>query len=149
MKFLATGLSLRHRFLPPPPVVVAAAPPPPPPTPAPAKKKIVLRGVNFDFDKADIRPDAEPILDEAVRTLQEEGAISIVVEGHTDSIGTEEYNQGLSVRRAAAVRAYLAGKGIDASRMSVEGLGETKPVASNDTSSGRAQNRRVELSVQP
>jgi outer membrane protein OmpA-like peptidoglycan-associated protein len=149
--YLTTGLSVQHRFLPapppPPPPVVAAAPPPAP-TPVPVKKKIVLRGVNFDFDKATIRPDARPILDQAAETLKQEGDIGIAVEGHTDSVGSDEYNQRLSVRRAKAVKDYLAGKGIDPSRMSVTGYGESKPVASNDTAEGRAQNRRVELRVE-
>jgi outer membrane protein OmpA-like peptidoglycan-associated protein len=130
---------------PPPPAAAPAPPPPPPPT----KEKIILRGVNFDFDKAVIRSDARPILDQAVETLKEHGAIAITVEGHTDSVGTDEYNQRLSVRRATAVRDYLGGHGIDASRMSVVGQGESKPVASNKTSDGRAQNRRVELLVTP
>jgi outer membrane protein OmpA-like peptidoglycan-associated protein len=150
LTFLVTGLELRRRFLPapppPPPPVVAAAPAPAP-TPAPVKKKIVLRGVHFDFDKAVIRSEAEPILDEAARTLKDEPSIAIAVEGYTDSVGTDSYNQRLSVRRAEAVRDYLAAHGIDASRMTVEGFGESRPVASNDTAEGRAQNRRVELRV--
>ncbi len=148
--YLTTGFSFQHRFLPPPPVV-AAVPPPPPPTPAPTpvavKKKIVLRGVHFDFDKATVRAVDRPILDEAVATLKEEGSVAITVEGHTDSIGTEPYNQKLSVRRAKAVGDYLADHGIARSRMTVAGFGESKPVASNDTADGRAQNRRVELHV--
>jgi outer membrane protein OmpA-like peptidoglycan-associated protein len=107
----------------------------------------VLRGVNFDFDKANIRSDAEPILDAAASSLQAEQPVSIGVEGHTDSTGSDDYNQGLSIRRATAVRDYLEKKGIDAARMTIEGYGETKPVASNDTEEGRAQNRRVELRV--
>jgi outer membrane protein OmpA-like peptidoglycan-associated protein len=147
LSFVTAGLSLNHRFLapppPPPPPVVAAAPPPPPPV----KKKIILRGVNFDFDKATIRPDARVILDEAASTLQQERGIAVVVEGHTDSMGSEAYNDKLSVRRATAVRDYLVGKGISAARMTIEGYGESKPVASNTTADGRAQNRRVELRV--
>jgi outer membrane protein OmpA-like peptidoglycan-associated protein len=148
LTYLLTGLSYQHRFLapPPPPAPVVAEAPPPPPAPPP-KKKIVLRGVNFDFDRANIRADAEPILDAAVSTLQAEQPISIVVEGHTDSTGADQYNQDLSIRRATAVRDYLQKKGIDAGRMTIEGYGETKPVASNDTAEGRAQNRRVELRV--
>lgn len=148
LTYLLTGLSYQHRFLPPPPPppapVVAEAPPPPAP---PQKKKIVLRGVHFDFDKANIRADAEPILDAAAATLQAEQPVDIVVEGHTDSIGTEQYNQALSVRRATAVRDYLQKKGIAADRMTIKGYGEDRPVASNDTAEGRAQNRRVELHV--
>jgi len=151
LTFLVTGLSFQHRFLPPPPPppvpVVAQAPPPT--APEEVKKKIVLRGVNFDFDKAAIRPDARPILDEAARALKEESAIEVSVEGHTDSIGGEAYNEKLSLRRAEAVREYLAAQGIDPNRMQVRGLGEAQPVASNDTAEGRAQNRRVELRVEP
>jgi outer membrane protein OmpA-like peptidoglycan-associated protein len=145
-EFLVTGLEVRHRFLPPPP----APPPPPPPVavaPPPVKKKIVLRGVNFDFDKYDIRPDAVPILDEAAKTLKEYGDVTVSVDGYTDSIGTEEYNQALSLRRANAVKSYLERQGVPAGRMTVRGFGESNPVASNATPEGRAQNRRVELIV--
>jgi outer membrane protein OmpA-like peptidoglycan-associated protein len=147
-KFLTTGLEVRHRFLPAPPPPVAAAPPPPPPPP-PVKKKIVLRGVNFDFDKSDIRPDAVPILEEAAKTLKDESQLTVSVDGYTDSIGTEEYNQGLSERRADAVKAYLEKLGVAGSRLTAKGFGESNPVASNDTAEGRAQNRRVELIVNP
>ncbi|MFI5367301.1 MAG: OmpA family protein, partial [Candidatus Binatia bacterium] len=110
-------------------------------------EKIILRGVHFDFDKATIRDDARPILDQAVETLKEHSAIAISVEGHTDGIGGEEYNQRLSVQRAEAVRDYLSGHGIDSSRLSIAGHGKSEPVATNDTAEGRAQNRRVELRV--
>jgi outer membrane protein OmpA-like peptidoglycan-associated protein len=148
LQYLVIGASVRHRFLPPPP-----APPPPPavaeaPPPAPAvTKKLILRGVNFDFDKATLRPDAIPILDEAARTLKTESSLLVSVEGHTDSRGTDEYNQALSVRRATTVRNYLSEHGVDAGRLTVVGHGESRPVASNDTDDGRAQNRRVELLV--
>jgi outer membrane protein OmpA-like peptidoglycan-associated protein len=149
LTFITTGFGLQHRFLPAPPKVAEAPPPPPPPPPppAPVKKKIVLRGVNFDFDKSNIRADARPILDEAVATLKEERAIKISVDGHTDSRGTDDYNQGLSERRANSVADHLSGGGIDRARMTVGGFGESQPVASNDTDEGRAQNRRVELKV--
>jgi outer membrane protein OmpA-like peptidoglycan-associated protein len=147
-EYVTVGLEGRYRFLPapppPPPAPVAAAPPP---TPAPIKKKIVLRGVNFDFDKSNIRPDAVPILDEAAKTLKEYGDVTVSVDGYTDSIGTEEYNQRLSVRRANAVKEYLEKQGVAASRMTARGFGESNPVASNETAEGRAQNRRVELIV--
>lgn len=130
----------------PAPEPVVQAPPPPPAPPAP-KKKIVLRGVNFDFNKADIRADARPVLDEAVAVLKSEPAISVVAEGHTDSVGSDEYNKMLSLRRARAVASYLVKSGISASRIRVEGKGESMPVASNATEDGRAQNRRVELKV--
>jgi outer membrane protein OmpA-like peptidoglycan-associated protein len=150
-KFLTTGFEVRHRFLP--------APPPPPPAPAPApvaaapappvKKKIVLRGVIFDFDKANIRADAVPILEEAARTLQDESQLTVSVNGYTDSVGSDAYNQRLSERRADAVRAFLEKLGVSASRLTARGFGESNPVASNDTEEGRAQNRRVELVVNP
>lgn len=150
VEYVTVGLSLTYDLSepppPPPPAIVQAPPPPPPPAPAP-KKKIVLRGVNFDFDKADIRADARPVLDEAAAVLRQEGRISIVTAGHTDSRGSEEYNQKLSLRRAGAVKDFLVKGGVDAARIGVEGYGESNPVASNDTDDGRAQNRRVELRV--
>lgn len=148
VRYVFTGISLNYQQPPPPPPPVAQAPPPPPPPPAPpAKKKIVLRGVNFDFDKANIRPDARPVLDEAIRILKEEGGIAVISAGHTDSIGSDQYNMRLSLRRANAVRDYLIAGGISASRIRAEGFGESQPVASNETAEGRAQNRRVELRV--
>ena len=128
---------------PPPPPAPKAAPAPPPPV----EERIVLRGVNFDFDKADIRPDAAVILDEAASQLSAAPGRSVRVEGHTDSVGTDAYNQDLSERRAASVKDYLVGKGIDASRLTTAGFGESNPIASNDTADGRALNRRVELNL--
>jgi outer membrane protein OmpA-like peptidoglycan-associated protein len=145
-QMVMAGLQLGWTFAPEP--VEAAPPPPPPPPPAPVvKRRIILRGVNFDFDKSNIRPDARPILDEAIRTLKEEPAIRVRIEGHTDSVGTEQYNQRLSQRRAQAVKEYLVRGGIAASRLESVGMGESDPVASNDTADGRAQNRRAELEV--
>jgi len=149
VRFISAGISLNYDFAEPkpapaPPSVAQAAPPPPPPT---MKKKLVLRGVNFDFDKATIRNDAKVVLDEAAATLKEEGSVTIVAEGHTDSVGSDAYNKGLSLRRATAVKDYLVKAGISSSRISVEGHGESKPVASNETDDGRAQNRRVELRI--
>ncbi|HVN83246.1 MAG TPA: OmpA family protein [Candidatus Binatia bacterium] len=149
VQYVTAGLGLTYNAAPPPP----APPPPPPPVaqapkPAPpVKKKIVLRGVNFDFNKSNIRADAKPVLDEAIATLKQEGTISIVAEGHTDSRGTDAYNEKLSLRRANAVRDYLVKGGIDANRISIEGYGESRPVADNKTDDGRAQNRRVELRI--
>lgn len=126
-----------------------APPPPPPPKPAPApvKEKIVLRGVNFDFDKANIRPDAKVILDEAASILGRNPDVAVSVDGYTDSVGTDTYNQKLSERRADSVKSYLVGKGVSASRLTTKGFGESNPVASNSTKDGRALNRRVELKV--
>lgn len=145
-QFVTTGISYNHSFAAAPPPQEYTPPPPPPPAP-PVKRKIVLRGVNFDFDKSDIRPDARPILDEAIRVLQDEPQIDVTVEGHTDSIGSAAYNQRLSERRAQSVVNYLAKGGIARSRLDPIGFGEDDPVASNDTEEGRAQNRRVELRV--
>jgi len=147
LTFISAGLSVQYHFLPPPPVVAEAPPPPPPPPAPPAKKKIVLRGVNFDFDKYNIRADARPILDEAISTLKEYNEITLSVDGHTDGIGTDAYNEKLSQRRAQAVADYLAKGGIDSKRMTVHGFGKTHPVATNDTAAGRAENRRVELNI--
>ncbi len=145
-KWASGGLAFQYVFL--PEERVAQAPPPPPPAPPPpTRRRIVLRGVNFDFDKSAIRADARPILDEAVATLRNEPDIRISVEGHTDAIGTDAYNQKLSERRARAVADHLARGGISASRMTTEGFGESKPVASNASADGRAQNRRVELRI--
>ena len=129
---------------PPPPPPPRAAPPPPP---APVEEKIVLRGVNFDFDKANIRPDAAVILDEAASMLASHRG-NVTISGYTDSIGTDVYNQGLSERRAKSVKDYLVSKGIDASRLTTKGYGESNPIASNATKDGRALNRRVELNLE-
>ncbi len=128
---------------------IAAAPPPPPPAPTPVvQKKIVLRGVNFDFDKSNIRADAAPILKEAANILKSNANLKVSVEGHTDAKGTDDYNLKLSMRRAAAVKSFLVSEGVAEARLSTRGLGESQPVASNETDDGRAQNRRVELKVQ-
>jgi len=135
------------------------APPPPPPPQAepapvaPAPKRIVLRGVNFDYDKSNIKPQFAPILDEAAQTLKDNPDINVSIEGHTDSIGSDEYNQRLSERRAQAVKQYLVSKGIAASRLSAVGKGEQEPIAPNtkdgrDNPEGRAMNRRAELKIQ-
>ncbi len=115
---------------------------------ATTKKQIVLRGINFDFDKSNIKPEAEPVLDAAVDVLKENPDVHIRVAGYTDSTGADAYNQGLSERRANSVRDYLEAHGIAASRLTAVGFGEADPVASNDTKDGRAQNRRVTLDVQ-
>lgn len=115
----------------------------------PVPLTIDLKGVNFDFDKATLRPEAVVILDEAIAILQKYPQLKVEVAGHTDSVGTEEYNQGLSERRATTVHTYLTDKGIDAARLvGPVGFGELRPIDTNDTSEGRARNRRTELNVQ-
>jgi len=139
---VVADVTYREPLAPPPaPAPVAVAPPPPP---APAER-IVLRGVHFDFDKARLRSDALPILDEAVNALKAHPATDVDVNGYTDSVGSAAYNRRLSERRAAAVADYLEQKGIPAERLFTHGFGATDFVASNATAAGRAQNRRVEL----
>lgn len=106
---------------------------------------IRLRGIEFGFDKAEIDPVGAVVLDAAASTLAKCTNIGINVDGHTDSVGAEAYNQKLSERRAQAVSSYLSRKGISARRLAVRGFGETQPVADNSTDDGRARNRRVEL----
>jgi outer membrane protein OmpA-like peptidoglycan-associated protein len=131
---------------PPAPVTAEAPPPPPPPPPAPApQERIVLRGVHFDFDRYNIRPDAMPILDEAAEILSKHPDVTVDVNGYCDAIGTYRYNLKLSQRRAASVARYLESKGIAANRLVTHGYGKTHFVATNRTAEGRAQNRRVEL----
>ena len=134
----------------PVPVAAVAPPPPPPaPEPTPAPITIDLNGVNFDFDKSTLRPDALAILAEATEILKRYPDLRVEVAGHTDSIGTADYNQGLSERRAKAVYEYLTTNGIDASRLAGPvGYGLTRPIDTNETKEGRARNRRTELNVQ-
>ena len=115
----------------------------------PVKLTIDLKGVNFDFDKDTLRPDAVVILDEAVAVLAKYPELRVEVAGHTDSKGKDDYNQNLSERRAKTVYDYLTSKGIDAARMvGPNGYGEARPIDTNDTDEGRANNRRTELNVQ-
>ena len=121
----------------------------------PVPVSIDLKGVNFDFDKSDLRPDAIAILNEAIEILKRYPDLKVEVAGHTDSKGTDAYNQALSERRARAVYDYLTSNGIDASRLvGPNGYGESRPIAPNenedgsDNPEGRAKNRRTELNVQ-
>lgn len=108
-------------------------------------EEIVLRGVTFDTDKATLKPTSIAILDGIVDLLRKRPDAKVELRGHTDSVGRDSYNQKLSERRAQAVVDYLASKGIPAANLSARGLGETQPIASNDTPEGREQNRRVTL----
>jgi OOP family OmpA-OmpF porin len=107
----------------------------------------IVTNINFDFDKADIRADAKPKLDTVVALLKANPDVSVLVVGHTDSTGAEEYNMKLSQARAASVRDYLVGNGIGTTRLSVKGAGEGVPLVSNKSRAGRAVNRRVEFEV--
>ena len=106
-----------------------------------------LDGVNFETNSAELTAAATSKLNEAAEMLKANSALNVRVEGHTDDRGAESYNQQLSQRRAESVVDYLAGKGINRSRMSPKGYGESTPAASNDTREGRAQNRRVDLAI--
>jgi OOP family OmpA-OmpF porin len=101
----------------------------------------------FGFDKVDLKPSARAKLDALAEKMQGADLTAIHVVGHTDAVGTDAYNDKLSVRRAQAVRDYLVGKGVDPNLIDVQGRGKREPVASNKTEEGRAQNRRVEVEV--
>ena len=125
----------------------------PKPVERPKEEVMILRGIHFDFDKYNIKPEWAVVLDEGAQTLTKRPNIKVIVEGHTDSKGTDAYNQKLSERRAHAVYNYFIKKGIKADRMKTIGYGESRPKASNtnpngsDNPEGRAINRRVELKV--
>ena len=132
----------------------AAPPPPPPPPPKPAPKpkpvaeKVTFAAdVLFDFDKATIKPAGKSKLDDLAGKVKGMNLEVVIAIGHTDSIGSDAYNQKLSVRRAESVKAYLVSKGIEPNRVYTEGKGKKQPVASNQTKDGRAKNRRVEIEV--
>jgi outer membrane protein OmpA-like peptidoglycan-associated protein len=131
---------------------VTVVPPPPPPM-KPAVPKVIDRlvlHVNFDFDKSTVRQADVADLQKAIDFIKKYPANDISIEGHTDSRGTDKYNQALSERRAAAVKAYLLKHGeIDARKdtITTQGFGESKPIADNKTEKGRSENRRVEILV--
>ena len=162
MATIGLVFNMGHPAPPPPP----AAPPPPPPAappppPPPQNVVIDLRGVNFKFDRPkkgehNIGPTLKPpasdslaILNQAVDTLNRYPQVKIEIDGYTDSVGTAQYNQGLSERRANIVDQYLTSHGIDSSRITaVKGFGETNPIDTNKTAAGRQRNRRVEFKVE-
>jgi OmpA-OmpF porin, OOP family len=109
----------------------------------------VIDNVLFDFDKSIVKPEFYGVLDEVAGVFAQNPGLRVRLEGHTDSIGTPEYNVGLSLRRAKAVMAYLVNKGIAKERVYAEGFGEARPIASNATKEGRALNRRVQLTPVP
>ncbi len=122
---------------------------PQPPKAAPlfeeGKKELVLEGVNFETDKAILTPDSLAALDRVAASLKDWPDVRVEVGGHTDSQGSSSHNMKLSAQRAETVKDYLAGKGVDPSRMTVKGYGSTRPIADNKTKEGRAKNRRVDL----
>jgi len=138
--------------------LVAAAPPVAAPgvTPAPApaappavaaSKVTFAADAFFDFDKSVLKPEGRAKLTDLVSKIRDVNLEVIIAVGHTDSIGSDAYNQRLSVRRAEAVKAFLVSKGIERNRVYTEGKGEKQPVADNRTKEGRAKNRRVEIEV--
>ena len=139
---------------PAPAPVVAPAPPPPVAAPAvvpvapPAATKVTYAAdAFFDFDKSVIKPAGKEKLDDLIGKIKDINLEVIIAVGHTDSVGSDSYNQKLSVRRSEAVKAYLVSKGIEKNRVYTEGKGEKQPVADNKTAEGRAKNRRVEIEV--
>ncbi len=107
---------------------------------------VALYGIYFDFNKADLKPESNATLDQIAQLLKNDAALKLLVVGHTDNVGTFDFNTGLSQRRAASVVAALTGKyGIAKARLSPIGVSFAAPVASNKTDDGRAKNRRVEL----
>jgi OOP family OmpA-OmpF porin len=134
----------------------APAPAPAPvarPAPAPAAPAVAATKVTyaadafFDFDKSALKAEGRAKLDDLVGKVKDISLEVIIAVGHTDSVGSDAYNQKLSVKRAEAVKAYLVTKGIEKNRVYTEGKGEKQPVADNKTSEGRAKNRRVEIEV--
>ena len=116
--------------------------------PAPMAAKVVFNADTFfDFDKSTLKPEGRQLLDQVAQQARGIDLETIIAVGHTDSIGTDAYNQKLSERRAASVKAYLVSKGIDPNRIYTEGKGKKNPIASNKTKEGRAQNRRVEIEI--
>lgn len=125
----------------------AAAPAPAPVAPPAATKVTYAADAFFDFDKSVLKPEGKAKLDDLVGKIKDINLEVIIAVGHTDSVGSDAYNQKLSVRRSEAVKAYLVSKGIEKNRVYTEGKGEKQPVADNKTAEGRAKNRRVEIEV--
>ena len=144
-------------LMPKPAAKPRAVPPPPPPAkpaakpaakPKPVAEKVTLAAdVLFDFDKAILKNEGKSKLDDLATKVRAVNLEVVIAIGHTDSIGSDAYNQKLSVRRAESVKAYLVSKGVEPNRIYTEGKGEKQPVASNKTKDGRQKNRRVEIEV--
>ena len=156
----ATAIAECDGALKPPPPPAPAPPPPPPaappaPKPAPAvvpvaptsEKVTFAADAFFDFDKSVLKPEGKAKLDDLVSKMKGINLEVIIAVGHTDSVGSDAYNQKLSVKRSEAVKGYLVSKGIEKNRVYTEGKGEKQPVADNKTKEGKAKNRRVEIEV--
>jgi outer membrane protein OmpA-like peptidoglycan-associated protein len=148
------------RALPPPPEPAAAPPPPaaPPACVAPAgfqvdancriiEQTLVLRAVDFEFNSAELTPPARQTLNEVAASVAKQPELKIEIQGYTDSTGSADYNLHLSQKRAESVRAYLISKGVNAAALTAKGFGKRNPIATNATTEGRAQNRRVAFQV--
>jgi OOP family OmpA-OmpF porin len=132
----------------PAPVAPAPAPAPAAIAPVPSSEKVTYAAdAFFDFNKADLKPEAKSKLDDLVSKTKEINLEVIIAVGHTDSIGGDAYNDKLSVKRAESIKTYLTSKGVEANRVYTEGKGKKQPVADNKTAEGRAKNRRVEIEV--
>ncbi len=135
----------------PAPVVVPPKPAPAPapapkPAPVPVKLAISIQAeALFDFDKSVLKAEGKKSIDDAIAKMKQVDVEMVIAIGHTDSIGTDAYNQKLSERRATTVKEYMVSQGIAAAKITISGKGETQPVASNKTNEGRAKNRRVDI----
>lgn len=127
------------------PAAEVPQPPPPPPVPQPpiTRETPALDNVLFDFDKAVLKPEGQAVADKAVTEMRQYPNDTLLLVGHTDSIGSDQYNLGLGQRRADAVRRYMVDSGIDANRIRTESRGESEPAVANDTPANRKLNRRV------
>lgn len=135
------------------PIAIAGDPPPPPEAPpqrvvVTADRIQINEKIQFDFDKATIRPESHDLLNEIVSVIQKNTHIKkISIEGHTSSEGSDKYNKTLSDKRAASVRDYLVSHGVPAAALTSIGFGESKPIAENDSDAGKEKNRRVEFMI--
>ena len=107
--------------------------------------QVAVYGIHFDTGKASLKPDSDTVLSEIVKMMQQNPGLKLKIEGHTDNLGTAASNQVLSQKRSESVVAWLAAHGVDASRLTATGRGQTVPIGDNSTDDGRAKNRRVEL----
>ena len=130
------------------PAAPAPAPAPAAPPPPPAATKVTYAAdAFFDFNKSVLKPEGKAKLDDLTSKVKGINLEVIIAVGHTDSVGSDAYNQKLSVRRSETIKAYLVSKGVEKNRVYTEGKGEKQPVADNKTTEGRAKNRRVEIEV--
>jgi OOP family OmpA-OmpF porin len=143
------GAIVAAKAAPAAPVQAAPAPAPKAAAPAPAAATKVTYAADafFDFNKSVLKAEGKAKLDDLVGKVNGINLEVIIAVGHTDSVGSDAYNQKLSVKRSDAVKAYLVSKGIEKNRVYTEGKGEKQPVADNKTSAGRSKNRRVEIEV--